>query len=166
MLPNILQKKASDFLEAGKKILEDRGKTYDKDNKQEKRSMEKVVKVFEVITGKVLTETEGWEFMACLKQVRAFQKEAFHEDSWQDAVNYLALGAEAKAREVPEIQETLDYNPATGHITIYREGRTQVLLPKQSEAWCAYEASQHKKGFKAVSWNELDSHEQDLWLGK
>lgn len=103
--PKAFSKTASCYLERGIEILADRGKTYDKDDKQQERSMEKIVKVFNIITGKELTEVEGWMFMSCLKQVRAFQKKGFHEDSWQDFVNYAALGAEAAeaaAKNLPE----------------------------------------------------------------
>lgn len=85
------------FLDKGKTILQERGKTYDADDNQKERSMAKVVEAFYAITGILMSEKEGWQFMATLKQVRAFQKPDFHEDSWQDSINYLALAAEASS---------------------------------------------------------------------
>lgn len=94
---------ANDFLSNGIRILSERGKQYDKDDQQQERSMQKVVKVFNEICGKDLTEAEGWEFMALVKQVRAFSRPGvYHEDSWQDGVNYLALGGEAASKEAEE----------------------------------------------------------------
>ena len=89
---------AEGLLEDGLKVLAKRGKQYDPAGKVE-RSMEKIVKAFGVVTGKDLTEAEGWMFMAILKAVRSFQRPGFHADSAQDFVNYAALYGEAKAKE-------------------------------------------------------------------
>lgn len=89
---------ANEFLEKALGLLLDRGKNYDPDGQQE-RSMGKIVQVFNTITGKELTEAEGWLFMTCLKQVRLFNKPGFHKDSAEDLISYAALLAETKEQE-------------------------------------------------------------------
>lgn len=93
-----LKYSAEGLLEDGLKVLSERGQQYDPKGKTE-RSMEKIVAAFKIITGKELTEAEGWMFMAVLKQVRSFQRPGFHADSAQDFVCYSALYGEAKAKE-------------------------------------------------------------------
>lgn len=92
------QYSAEGLLEDGLKTLSERGKQYDPKGRSE-RSMEKIVAAFRIITGKDLTEAEGWMFMATLKAVRSFQRPGFHADSAQDFVCYSALYGEAKAKE-------------------------------------------------------------------
>lgn len=89
---------AEGLLEDGIKMLAERGKQYDPAGKAE-RSMEKTVRAFSIITGKPLTEAEGWMLMAILKAVRSFQRPGFHADSAQDFVCYASLFGEAKAKE-------------------------------------------------------------------
>ena len=85
--------KATDVLEKAAKHMSDRAATYDKPEGE--RSMAKTVAAFNAITGQDLTTAEGWEFMAVLKQVRAFQNPAKpHVDSLEDGPAYLALLAE------------------------------------------------------------------------
>lgn len=86
-------KSASDYLEEGAKLLKERGKQYDKSG--EERSMEKIVKIFNLQTGQNLSVVEGWYFMQVLKDVRFFQNtEKPHEDSLVDGINYRALMTE------------------------------------------------------------------------
>lgn len=86
-------KTASEYLEEGAKLLKERGKHYDKSG--EERSMEKIIKIFNLQTGKNLSVVEGWYFMQVLKDVRFFQNtEKPHEDSLVDGINYRALMAE------------------------------------------------------------------------
>lgn len=86
-------KSASDYLEEGAKLLKERGKQYDKSD--EERSMEKIVKIFNLQTGQNLSVIEGWYFMQVLKDVRFFQNtEKPHEDSLVDGINYRALMTE------------------------------------------------------------------------
>lgn len=89
---------ANEFLQNSDKLLGERGKDYDPNNQAE-RSMGKIVACFNTITGKELTEAEGWLFMTCLKQVRLFNKPGFHRDSAEDLISYAALLAEAKEQE-------------------------------------------------------------------
>jgi len=86
-------KTAPDLLTEVADTLAERGKAYDQPLGE--RSMKKTVRVFNIITGNELTESEGWEFLLCLKQVRAFSGAKLHEDSLLDAIAYAALLAES-----------------------------------------------------------------------
>ena len=90
--------KAEQFLRNGADVLAERGKEYDKPEGE--RSMQRCVSAFEVITGKRITEAEGWLFMQILKDVRQWQNPGrYHEDSAVDCVNYAALKAEALSEQ-------------------------------------------------------------------
>ena len=85
--------KAVQYLEAAAMHMRYRAATYD--NPQGEHSMVQTVKAFNAITGRNLTEAEGWEFMLLLKQVRVFTNPAVpHKDSLEDAVAYAALLAD------------------------------------------------------------------------
>lgn len=88
---------AAQFLRKAVDLMAERGKTYDAQGKQE-RSMAGTVAAFNAITGRNLTEHEGWLLMLLLKLRRQYQNDAFHRDSAEDAVAYSALLAEALAR--------------------------------------------------------------------
>lgn len=86
-------KTASDYLKDGADLLSERGKQYDKTGQE--RSMEKIVRIFNDMTGQDLTTVQGWYFMQVLKDVRFFQNpETVHEDSLLDKISYAALLAE------------------------------------------------------------------------
>lgn len=84
--------KAPELLGRAAALLTERGKDYDKPEGE--RSMSKTVDAFNVITGLGMTESQGWLFMMCLKQVRAFSGLHPHEDSLHDLIAYAALMAE------------------------------------------------------------------------
>lgn len=86
---------AIEFLERAADIMRERGKEYDSEAGE--RSMAPTVKAFNAITGRDLTESEGWAFMLVLKLVRQSQKKGFHRDSAEDAVAYAGLMAESLA---------------------------------------------------------------------
>lgn len=91
--PVIAAKTASDYLKDGADLLSERGKQYDKSGRE--RSMEKIVRIFNDMTGQDLTTVQGWYFMQVLKDVRFFQNpETVHEDSLLDKISYAALLAE------------------------------------------------------------------------
>lgn len=101
--------KAEQFLRNGADVLAERGKEYDKPEGE--RSMARTVAAFKAITGKELTEAEGWLFMECLKNVRQWQNpDRYHEDSAVDCVNYAALKAEALSEQKPEATDMLKVN--------------------------------------------------------
>lgn len=89
--------KANDFLQAALDTLQRRGQTYDADSGE--RSMGACVTAFNAITGCALTEAEGYLFLQILKDVRQWQKDAYHEDSAIDCVAYAALKGEALREE-------------------------------------------------------------------
>jgi hypothetical protein len=86
-------KDAPAFLSEAIKVMQQRGKQYDS-NEQE-RSMGKTVEAFNIITGKQLTESEGWLLLQLLKDVRQWSKPEYHEDSALDCIAYSALKAES-----------------------------------------------------------------------
>jgi len=63
------------------------------------RSMAHTVDVFEELTGHVITEANGWIFMACLKLARS-RVGAFVTDDYVDAAAYIALAAESASDQV------------------------------------------------------------------
>lgn len=88
---------APEFLRRAAEIMEERGKQYDKPEGE--RSMGKCVAAFNIVTGRDLTEAEGWLLLQILKDVRLWQRPGFHRDSAEDAIAYAALKAEAKRGE-------------------------------------------------------------------
>jgi hypothetical protein len=89
---------APDLMRAGIAIMEERAREYGAP--QGERSVPAIVTAFNAITGHDLTEAQGWLFMQLLKNVRMFAAPGFHRDSAVDGINYCALMAEAKGREV------------------------------------------------------------------
>lgn len=81
---------APDFLLAAAKHMADRASAYDRPEGE--RSMARTIRVFNALTGRDLTEAEGWQLMACLKQVRLWTAiERPHRDSVEDLAAYIAL---------------------------------------------------------------------------
>lgn len=100
-------KSAVDFLNKAAEIMEERGKQYDQPTGE--RSMGKAVSAFNVITGQDLSEAEGWLLLQILKDVRQWQRPAYHADSAEDCVAYAALKAEALEASAPD---HVDIDPA------------------------------------------------------
>ncbi len=88
---------AESFLKEAALILAHRGTIYD--SPAGERSMAKTVALFNLRTGKELTEAEGWIFLGYLKDVRQDSAGGAHYDSAVDRVNYSVLEAEARFRE-------------------------------------------------------------------
>lgn len=174
---------AEGLLEDGLKVLSERGKQYDPAGKSE-RSMEKIVAAFALITGKKLTEAEGWMFMAVLKQVRSFQRPGFHADSAQDFVCYSALYGEAKAKEggpqgqvltkvattkdpLEEAREMVKNPPAeVGSFwtrTLSEEARNEIRCRAYGEYLKAAKLLQVRC---ASSWHDMHPAEQKSWLSR
>lgn len=86
--------KASELLGRAAALMHERGQTYDEPEGE--RSMGKVVAAFNAITGRDLSESEGWMFMQQVKLVRLFTRSDYHADSAEDNIAYAALLAEAK----------------------------------------------------------------------
>ena len=85
---------ARDLLNRAALLMQDRGRTYDKPEGE--RSMGRTVEAFNAITGRDLTESEGWLLMAVLKAVRAQTRSEPHQDSFEDLIAYAALYAESR----------------------------------------------------------------------
>lgn len=88
---------ATDILNKAAGHMADRAATYDKPEGE--RSMGRAVEAFNAITGRDLSESEGWLLLQVLKSVRLFARPGYHADSAEDGVAYAALVAEAKSVE-------------------------------------------------------------------
>jgi hypothetical protein len=93
---------APEILAEAAQIMAGRGQGYDKN---QERSMAKIVAVFNALTGLDLTEAEGWTFMVILKMVRANQTPG-HRDSLLDGVAYMALLAECGLLKTERINDS------------------------------------------------------------
>ena len=87
------QPTAPDLLMKAADLLAERSKEYD--TEEGERSMGKAVASFNAITGRDLTEAEGWLLLQQLKDVRQWQNDGYHADSAEDCISYAALKAEA-----------------------------------------------------------------------
>ena len=83
------------LLEKAADIMAERARQYDSPGGE--RSMGKAVAAFNAITGRGLTEPEGWLLLQVLKDVRQWQRPDYHADSAEDCIAYAALKAEALA---------------------------------------------------------------------
>lgn len=92
--------KATEFLQAAIDVQSERGKQYD--SPEGERSMGRTVQAFNAITGRDLTEAEGWLLLQVLKDVRQWSAKGFHADSALDGVAYSSLKAEALSAETPD----------------------------------------------------------------
>lgn len=88
---------AADILKKAAGHMADRAATYDKPEGE--RSMGRAVEAFNAITGRDLSESEGWLLLQVLKSARLFTRPGYHADSAEDSVAYAALVAEAKSVE-------------------------------------------------------------------
>lgn len=86
------KRSAESFLRQAAELMKERGKQYDQDGGE--RSMGKTVEAFNAITGRDLSESEGWLLMGLLKSVRQYSGD-YHRDSAEDKVAYAALEAES-----------------------------------------------------------------------
>lgn len=86
--------KSTDFLQSAIDVQAERGQQYD--SPEGERSMGRTVAAFNAITGRGLTEAEGWLLLQVLKDVRQWQNPGqYHHDSALDGVAYASLKAEA-----------------------------------------------------------------------
>ena len=86
---------APGMLQAAFQHMLDRAAVYD--SPEGERSMGKTIDIFNTITGRDLTEAEGWLIMQILKDVRQWSREGYHQDSAEDSIAYAALKSEALA---------------------------------------------------------------------
>lgn len=85
---------AHGFLEEACNVMKQKAKLRDKPEGE--RSMEAIVNTFNALTGKNLTEGEGWEFMILLKMVRGRQG-AYNRDDYVDGSAYFGLLGECES---------------------------------------------------------------------
>lgn len=78
--------KAPEILTRAAQHMSDRAATYDKPEGE--RSMGKTVAAFNAITGRDLTESEGWLLMTLLKFVRDSQRNEPHQNTIAHAVEW------------------------------------------------------------------------------
>lgn len=83
---------ANSTVQAALRHMQDRAATYDKPTGE--RSMSSTVEAFNAISGHILTEEQGWMFMALLKIVRS-QQGGFKADNYEDLAAYAGLMAES-----------------------------------------------------------------------
>lgn len=81
--------KAESLLTQAEKVLLARGAQYGSGERE--RSMDKIVNIYNAMTGKHMTVVEGWSFMVAVKLARIANESIPQEDSYVDAINYLAL---------------------------------------------------------------------------
>lgn len=91
--------RAADLLNKATVIMAERGRQYDKPEGE--RSMGRTIAAFNAMTGRDLTESEGWLLLQVLKGVRLFTTPGYHADSAEDNIAYAALLAESKSKEKP-----------------------------------------------------------------
>jgi len=85
---------ADGLLQKAASHMQGRAATYDQPGGE--RSMGRTVQAFNTITGRDLSESEGWLLLQILKDVRDRQRPEAHVDSLEDSVAYAALKAEAR----------------------------------------------------------------------
>lgn len=125
---------APELLNKAAAIMEERGKQYDKPDGE--RSMGRAVGAFNCITGRDLTEAEGWLLLQTLKDVRLWQRPGYHQDSAEDCIAYAALKAEAKQAE--RISPSENVPPA------FLTRNTGVAIPEKQPRYMAYRVSNHQ----------------------
>ena len=74
--------------------MEQRAAQYDQPAGE--RSMAATVAAFNAVTGRDLTEADGWLMMVLLKLVRDNSTAGAHQDSLEDAAAYVGLYGEAR----------------------------------------------------------------------
>lgn len=85
---------ATAFIDKAGQTMGDRAALRDKP--QGERSMASIVGTFNALTGRNLTESEGWEFMIILKMVRGRQGN-FNSDDYVDGSAYFSLLGECES---------------------------------------------------------------------
>lgn len=90
---------AKRLLDLAANLIDSRGA--ERDQPEGERSMGRTVAAFNALTGKDLTEKDGWLFMLVLKQARAYGG-TFRADDYHDTIGYSALLGESAHREQRE----------------------------------------------------------------
>lgn len=120
-MQDAMPKLASEFAMRAADLLAERGQTYDR--KGSERSMGRTVAAFNAITGKELTEWEGWLLMSLLKRVRQHSSPFPHRDSAEDDVAYAALEAECLMADNAEAHRASEASPVQRTVSRRAERR-------------------------------------------
>jgi len=86
---------AVDFLNLAEQILKERGA--ERNQSSGERNMEKIVSMFNTLTGNNLSTSDGWKFMILLKIVRA-ETGQYKQDDYIDGCSYFSLLGEEKSK--------------------------------------------------------------------
>lgn len=132
---------ANEILTAAAATLEQRGKDYDQPEGE--RSMGRIVDTFNALTGEMLTEAQGWQFMACLKLVR-MQTAADPTDSAVDCAAYAALAGEALS---PGVKNAEDHASETENVVVR-------WVPRRGERYWTFDV-----------YTDTASVRPDMWSG-
>lgn len=117
---------APDILQRAAAHIADRAAT--RDLPQGERSMARTVAAFTALTGKSLTEAEGWLFMVCLKAARATAG-GYNPDDAEDGAAYFALFGEAQgAEQKPEEGQAEAVDPFSAFINAIHEAISRSEL--------------------------------------
>ena len=95
---------AEDF---GKKAIAAIGNRAAERDRGAERSMARTVQTFNSLTGKNLTEREGWVFMVLLKLARA-EAGNFREDDYIDCAAYAMLAGECASSPDDFVDENIE----------------------------------------------------------
>ena len=114
---------AQEILNQALKEMDARGKQ-SKDGTKE-RSMAATVAAFNAITGRELTETEGWMFMVVLKAVRTVQRVG-SIDSFVDGAAYFSLAGES-VKTLKNTSETLETNNTKNRKPVTIDGKEHLI---------------------------------------
>ena len=98
--PSLASLTAPNLLKRASDLMVERAVQYD--SPEGERSMEKIVNSFNALTGKDLTEAQGWMFMVLLKLVRDNTRVVGHKDSCDDLIAYAALYGESRLSDSTE----------------------------------------------------------------
>lgn len=135
---------AHNILERAAQHMRDRAAAYDKPEGE--RSMSATVLAFQAVTGRRLTEEQGWLFMALLKAVRS-QQGVYRADSYEDGAAYFALAGESACNErnggwTPEAIDAAAFRPAPDLLVIPDD----VVIPDWVE-WIGVNLDGEANGF-------------------
>lgn len=129
--------RADEYLLRAAALLAQRAEDYDKP--QGERSIPGAVRAFNAITGRDLTNDEGWLLLVCLKLHRQYQVVGNHLDSIEDAGAYWALWAESLDAVEPALMadaitrvEKLN-SPSIPELQEHEKNTLQVSYPNNAE---------------------------------
>jgi len=137
---------ASELLAMAAKTLEQRGEDYDPAKAAGERSMPAVVSIFKELSGKEITEQEGWLFMVALKLARIKTSPA-KRDSHVDLIAYVSLYSESVLAA---------HEPNCNDLHPNRQEIEQGIAEGRSWRW------KYKDGGRWSDW--FDSRNKPTWL--